>query len=128
MTELKRLRDFGLIVGGIFVLLSWVFGRKGFAAAPFLLALGGLGILLALVKPEALASAERAWMRLGEALARVTTPVFLAGLYYLFVTPYASVLRLFKGDILDEGFARGAKSYWKRRSGVPEPSSYERQF
>ena len=128
MTESKRLRDFGLVVGGILILLSWAFGRKGFAAAPILLALGGLGVLLALVKPEALGLAERGWMGLGKLLAKVTTPVFLAGLYYLFVTPYAVVMRLAQGDILDEKPDPAAKSYWKRRSGHPEPSSYERQF
>jgi hypothetical protein len=93
-----------------------------------MLALGALGILLALVKPEALEHAERGWMGLGRILSRVTTPVFMALLYYLFLTPYAFVMRLVSGDILDERFDRDAKSYWKRRGAAPERQSYERQF
>lgn len=125
--ELRRLRNFGFLVGGLLVLLSWPLGRKGFAVAPYFLAVGGLGLLAALVRPSALEPFERYWMKFAKALGRINTAVILTLLYYLVLTPYGLLVRLFTGDPVDRDFEKDARSYWKRREPV-ERISYERQF
>ncbi|MBI5244676.1 MAG: hypothetical protein HY922_13490 [Elusimicrobia bacterium] len=125
--DLRRLRNFGFLMGGVLVALSWPLGRKGFAAAPYFLALGGLGILAALARPSALEPFERYWMKFARALGRINTAVILTLLYYLVLTPYGFLMRLFTGDPVDRGFEKDAASYWKRREPV-ERISYERQF
>ena len=128
LSDSARLRKFGFVVGGCFLLLGGLCARKGFAAAPPLLVAGVLLAFFGWLKPEALGPVERGWMKLGQALSKVTTPVFLAVLYYLVVTPYAFVVRLIMGDPLDQGFDKNAKSYWKPRKAEFEKISYERQF
>jgi len=128
LSDFARLRKFGFVVGGCFILLGWLCARKGFAAAPLLLLAGLLLALFGWLKPEALGPVERGWMKLGQAIGKVTTPVFLGVLYYLMVTPYAFLVRLIAGDPLDQGLDKEAKSYWKPRKVEFEKISYERQF
>ena len=54
--SLRAEREFGLIVGGVLVLLStwWFYRGKFHAVAPVTISIGGLLILLGLVFPRAL--------------------------------------------------------------------------
>ena len=55
---------------------------------------GGLGIAMALaaiVIPTRLGPVERGWMALARGISRVTTPVFMALVYYVTVVPIGVV-------------------------------------
>src|SRR5215469_3608037 len=73
-------RQFGLIVGVTFALLSvWCSyrGRAGLLST-ILAGLGGLLMLLAVLLPAALVIPNRAWMSFGAALSFLITPIILA--------------------------------------------------
>ena len=86
------------------------------------LALAVASLLAATFVPGRLGPIRTAWMKLGEILGRVTTPVLMAIVYYVVVTPIAIVRRAVRPN------ASNRNSYWHPHSPPSEPSRMERQF
>ena len=123
-------KEFGLVVGGVFVLLGgwWLYRGKFGSAAPVLLTLGALLVLFGLIWPRALVWPNRAWMLLAEALSWVTTRVILGLVFFLVMTPIGVVKRLMGWDPLSRRAPRGA-SYWRPYSERQrDPRHYEKMF
>jgi ABC-type xylose transport system permease subunit len=123
-------RDFGLVVGGVFVLLGawWIYRGKFPSVAYFILSLGGLLMLLGLAIPRALIYPNKAWMKLAEVLSFVMTRIILGIVFFLIITPIGVVKRLFGWDPLNR---RGGQSttYWKPYSDRQrDPRHYEKMF
>lgn len=121
-------RRFGLTVGTASLVLAALFRWRGRPAAAAGLSL--VGILLCaggLVLPERLGPAYRAWMTLAALLNRLTTPLLLAVVYFVVITPVALLTRLFGRDSLAR--PNRALSYWvPRRGGAQGRSSMDHQF
>lgn len=125
--DARALSRFGRTVGGAFLVLAaaaWWRGRAATAIACG--AIGGALVLAALVAPARLAVVERAWMGLGHALSRVTTPVFMGVVYFGLLTPIAAVLRLVRRRPLAAP-PRDA-SAWVTRPPDARQSDLQRQF
>jgi hypothetical protein len=107
-------REFGLIVGGVFVLLGtwWIYREKFPVAAKISLGLGAVLVLLGLILPRALVYPNRAWMKLAEAMAFVMTRVILGVVFFLIVTPIGLVKRMMGWDPLHRR-AGSSESYWR---------------
>jgi hypothetical protein len=107
-------REFGLIVGGIFVLLGgwWLYRGKFLNVAQIFLPIGALLVLLGLIWPRALVLPNRAWMLLAEGLSFVTTRIILGLVFFLMVTPIGMIKRLSGWDPLSRRAGR-SESYWK---------------
>ena len=123
-------REFGLVVGGVFVLLGvwWLYRGKFPIAAQVVLPLGALLILLGLLWPRALVLPNKAWMLLAEGLSFVTTRIILGVVFFLVITPIGVVKRLSGWDPLSRRGARGS-SYWKPYSERQrDPRHYEKMF
>jgi hypothetical protein len=123
-------REFGLIVGGVFLLLSlwWLYRGKFPNVTNVTLYLGAALVLLGLILPQALVWPNRAWMALAEVLSFVTTRIVLAFVFFGIVTPIGVVKRLFGWDPLHR---RGgpSDSYWKPYSERQRnPRHYEKMF
>ena len=85
--------------------------------------------VMALAAPGVLRPANRAWMKLGQLIGRITNPIITALLFFLVFTPVALVMRLMKKDPLRLGRSPDAASYWiERQPPGPEPGSMTRQF
>ena len=110
----RREREFGLVVGGVFMLLSgwWIYRGKFSSASQIALPLGALLLLLGLVWPKALVWPNRGWMLLAEGLSFVTTRIILGIVFFLIITPIGLAKRLSGWDPLSRRGGRGA-SYWK---------------
>lgn len=123
-------REFGLIVGGIFVLLGgwWLYRGKFPHAARVILPLGALLVLLGLVWPRALVLPNKVWMLLAEGLSFVSTRIILGVVFFLVITPIGVIKRLSGWDPLSRRGARGS-SYWKPYSERQrDPRHYEKMF
>jgi hypothetical protein len=90
-------RKFALTVGIAFLVLAALlhFWRHREATAAVLGALGVLLVLAGLVIPARLGPLQRAWMGLAKAISKVTTPIFMGGVFFIVVTPIGLVMRLF---------------------------------
>jgi Saxitoxin biosynthesis operon protein SxtJ len=116
-------RVFALSLAGGFLLvalLSYWRGRSAVAIVAVLLA--ALALLAGTFIPRRLDPVRRGWIKLGEAMGYITTPILMAIVYYLIVTPFAIARRV--------GAARrgGGDTYWHRREPLPPRARMERQF
>ena len=123
-------REFGLVVGGVFLLLgAWWFYRGKFGnATNFTMALGALLILFGLIWPKALVYPNKAWMLLAAGLSFVTTRIILALVFFLLVTPIGVVKRLSGWDPLSRR-SGSSDSYWRPYSERQrDPRHYEKMY
>jgi len=128
--SLRAEREFGLIVGGVLMLLSawWLYRGKFHSVAPITLPLGSVLVLLGLVFPRVLVYPNKAWMTLAEGLSFVSTRIILAFVFFVIVTPIGFVKRLSGWDPLHRR-AAASDSYWKPYSERQrDPRHYEKMF
>ena len=128
--SLRAEREFGLIVGGVLLLLStwWLYRGKFHHVAPVTLSLGAALVFLGLLFPRALVWPNKAWMALAEVLSFVTTRIILAFVFFVIVTPIGFVKRLFGWDPLHRR-AASSDSYWRPYSERQrDPRHYEKMF
>lgn len=119
-------RRFGFTVGAAFAILAGIAWWRGATVSGKVFgALGGALLLAAAVIPARLGPVQRGWMAFARLLSRVTTPVFMALVYFLVITPIA----LFRRAIGRQPMRHAEKdgSLW-----IPAPSGgrsdMKRQF
>lgn len=120
-------RKFALTVGAAFLVIALViWWRRGEGVAP--LVVGGLGgalVVAGLIVPGHLTGVYRAWMGLAALLSRVTTPILMAVIYFLVITPIGVLRRRLGEDPLEHRIdAEG--SYWREADSAE--SDLKRQF
>lgn len=123
-------REFGLIVGGVLILLGcwWLYRGKFLQVAQFTLPLGALLVLLGLIFPRALVVPNKGWMLLAEGLSFVSTRIILGVVFFLILTPIGIVKRMFGWDPLSRRAGKSV-SYWKPYSERQrDPRHYEKMF
>src|SRR5687768_14537502 len=82
-------RSFGTLFVAVFGLLAAYMWWHDVAAHPWLIGLSVLTLLVTLTRPDWLAPANRAWMKLAELLNRVVSPVILGVMFFGIFTPTA---------------------------------------
>jgi hypothetical protein len=107
-------QEFGLIVGGVFVLLgSWWFYRGKFLNAAYVLTiLGAALVLFGVVAPRLLIIPRKLWMKLAEGMSYVSSRVILAIVFFLVLTPIGLVKRAMGWDPLQRR-AASRDSFWQ---------------
>jgi predicted Co/Zn/Cd cation transporter (cation efflux family) len=93
----KELRDFGLLMGSLFIvffglLLPWLFSAT-FPLWPWIVA-SILGTS-ALIMPSVLKPVYRGWMFFALILAWINTRLILSLIFFLLITPMGLIMRLF---------------------------------
>ncbi len=123
-------RNFGLLVGGVFITLAgwWLWRGRFQTVATCLLAVGFALVFFGAVFPKALVIPNRLWMGLARALSFITTPIIMGVIFFLIITPFGFIRRLLGRDPLDRRAARQA-SYWKAYSArQKDPRHYEKMY
>jgi len=102
----KGLREFGLVTGGVVaglfgLFFPWLLERS-WPLWPWIVfaVLGTWG----LVAPMSLQPVYRTWMRFGLMLSKVMTPLIMGIVFFLVITPFAIVLKLFGKDPMARKF------------------------
>ncbi len=111
-TDLKSLRSFAWIVGGIFLVLGIWVSRHNEWTLNVLTLLGAALICLSFVRPLWLRPLYLFWMGLGFVMGMVVAPVMFTLLYYIAVTPVSLLARLFGNKFLNIAFRDSSPSYW----------------
>ncbi len=120
-------RKFGATVGAAFLAIALVlWWRDRHVASSVAALLGAPFIVGALFIPSRLGPLQRGWMKLAHAISRVTTPIFMALVYFLVLTPTGIVLRaLGKDPLLAPGTP---ESRWAVRLPGEQRRHLNRQF
>jgi hypothetical protein len=88
-------RRFGLTLGIAFValgaLLVW---RDREIAAAVAGSIGTVLVIAGLIIPTRLGPIERGWMAFAHAISKVTTPIFMALVYYVTIVPMGVFMRM----------------------------------
>ncbi len=111
-TETKPLRDFGLLVGGIFAVMGlWPLLIRG---EPLRLWAVGIGLTLVgfgLTVPVVLRPLHTAWMWIGHVLGWVNTRIILSVVFYGLITPISIVFRMMGKETIPHKFAESRSTY-----------------
>jgi hypothetical protein len=124
----KELRNFGLLVGGIFLILGAWFLYRAKPAAPYLLTVGAPLFSLGLLAPATLRRPYLAWMTLALVMGLIVSTILLSLLYLLVITPFGWAARLAGKDFMRRKIQKEAATYWTARKAPPPPHSYEQQY
>ena len=120
-------RRFGVTLGLAFLAVAGLLYWRGFLPGSSVAAALGILLLVAgLILPTHLGPVSRGWMKIGLAISVVTTPVFMAVIYYLVLTPTGLIMRLLGRNPLVP--AREAGTYWATRAEANRRSNLDRQF
>lgn len=101
-------RKFGWTFAALFFLV-------GVVSHPWMMAVGAAFAIVTLTRAHWLAPLKHAWMKFGELLNKVVSPVVMAVIFFVVFTPVACVMRLTGRDALARRFEPAAPTYWKRR-------------
>jgi hypothetical protein len=114
-------RSFGWTFTGVFVVVAFF--------QPWVLALAALTALVTLIRARWLAPVNRAWMKFGELLHRVVSPLVLGLIFFGLFTPIGMAMRAFGRDAMRRRFEPRAPSYWTRRDPPgPADDSFRDMF
>ena len=128
-TDIPDLRKFGLLVGGVAILIGLVLLLRHKANYPYLFWPGAILIAFGAVWPRALKYPYIAWMTMAFALGFIMSHVILTLFFFLIVTPIGLSARLFGKDFLNRKRDPQATTYWvPREAKAKTTESYEQQY
>lgn len=128
-TAPRDLRKFGLLVGGVLLILGlWFLFRHKPWHAWFWIP-GAVLVVFGIVAPKALKHAYVAWMALAFVLGLIASTILLTVFFYLVVTPIGLAAKICGKDFLERKWSN-KPSYWLLRtsSRARQPAEYEQQF
>lgn len=109
-------RRFAFPVGTAFLVLSGIlFWREKEIAFQIAGAAGVILYLAGAVMPGRLGPLYRRWMALALLISRVTTPIFMAIVYFLVLTPTGLLMRLLGRKPIRH--SRDEEGFWKSTTG-----------
>ena len=122
-------RSFGWTFTAVFVLGAAYSAWKGGPWMGALLVLALATAAVTLTRERWLTPLNRAWMKVGELMGRVVSPVVLGVIFFGVFTPAGAIMRLLGRDAMCRSFDAAARSYWvKRDPPGPAESSFRDLF
>jgi hypothetical protein len=127
--EMPTNKNFGLTFSIIFLIIG-LFPIMNNRAHLWAILLSIFIFTIAYLAPKTLTIPNIIWFKIGQSIHSFTSPVALAAIFYLVVTPIGFISRsIFKNDPLGRTFNPNLKSYWAlRQPPGPNPESLNNQF
>jgi hypothetical protein len=124
----KQLRSFGLLVGGIFAVISlWPLIWRGDTLRVWAIIVAVVLAVPAVVMPKSLTYIYRGWMTIGDVLGWINTRIILGIVFYGMVTPMGTWMRMRGHDPMRRSWDAQAETYRVLRE--PRDATHmQRQF
>lgn len=127
--EMSSDRSFGLVMCAFFTIIALLPLRHGDTIRLWAMIVAACFLLPALLFPSVLHPLNKAWMHFGELLSKIVSPIALGLVFYIAITPFALVMRLFGKRPLELKPNKDLPSYWETRDPPgPDPRSMKNQF
>ena len=128
-SEKSDLRNFGITVGIILLVISGFLFWKEKESFQIFLAIGIILFLTAIALPSVLKPVYWIWMIFSIILGWFMTRVILSLLFYVIFTPIGLTLRFFGKQFLELRWDKSKESYWNFRTNEHlQKENYEKQF
>jgi hypothetical protein len=122
-------RSFGLVMATAFALLGLLNGWHAGRAWPWLAGGAALFAATALIYPRMLRHLNWLWFKFGLLLHKIVSPIVMAFLFFVTITPIGFIMRARGKDLLRLKREPELDSYWiKRDPPGPAPGSMKDQF
>lgn len=128
-TSEKRLRQFGITVGAVFLAIAlWMFLKEYPPLFQYLLGVTGtLLMTIGLSYPLVLKGIYKIWMGVAFAIGWIVSRILLVIIFYLVLTPIGLTARLFGKDFLDIRVKKVQDSHWIKRDRE-KAVNYEKMY
>ena len=125
----KDLREFGLLVGGVLVLVAGFGIWKDRGWAPEVMGAGIALVASGLIVPQILTPLQKIWMALALVLGAVMSRVVITFIFFFVLTPVSLAARLTGKKFLVMPFRDGSETYWVKRGAEDQmPEASEKQY
>ena len=106
--------SFGILFFVIFLIISlWpLLKENDLRIWSFIISI--LFLILSILNSKILSPIKRVWIRFGELLGQIISPIVLAVVFFIVVTPIGLFMKILRKDLLNIKFTKD-KSYWIKR-------------
>ena len=108
-------KGFGILFFVVFIIIAlWSF-RGNYQDIRILpLIIGLIFLALGLTNSKMLTPLKNLWIKFGDLLGRIVSPIVMFFIYFAFISPFAFLIRLLGKDLLNIKFNKST-SYWLKR-------------
>ena len=107
-------KSFGILFFVVFLIISLWPLLKGNDLRIWSLIISILFLILGLLKSKFLTPLKRIWIKFGELLGKIISPIILAIVFFIVITPIGLFMKILRKDLLNIKFTKD-KSYWIKR-------------
>ncbi|WP_425045814.1 SxtJ family membrane protein [Primorskyibacter sp. S87] len=119
-------RSFGFVFAAVFAIIAIYPVLHGNPLRVWALGISAVFLAITFLRPQVFATPNRLWFKFGLLLGAIVSPIVMAGVFFLVVTPIGLVMSLFRKDPLGTHPDPEAQSYWVQRETPLQP--FQRQF
>ena len=107
-------RSFGILFFVVFLTISlWpLLKENDLRIWSFIISI--LFLILSILNSKILSPIKRVWIRFGELLGKIISPIVLAVIFFIVITPIGLFMKILRKDLLNIKFTKD-KSYWIKR-------------
>tara|TARA_Y100000590_G_scaffold324847_1_gene368470 strand:- start:4424 stop:4804 length:381 start_codon:yes stop_codon:yes gene_type:complete len=126
MNKINSNKSFGIVFFVVFFIISfWDFNGEYYQIKFFPLFISVIFLVLGLINSKLLTPLNLIWIKFGELLGKIISPIVMGVVYFIIITPIGFFVRLLGKDLLNIKFSK-KDSYWiKREKNI---GSMKRQF
>ena len=111
--------SFGLLFFIVFLIIGLWPLKNGDSLNIYFIAISITFLILGLINSKLLSPLNKIWIKLGEVLGIIISPIVMFLVYFIVLTPVSLIVRLFGKDLLGVKFLKKNDSYWiKRKSNL----------
>ena len=122
-------RSFGCVFAVVFALIALYPLVEGNEIHGWAAVLALVFAFFSFFYPPALKPLNSGWLMIGKGLHRIISPLMMAVMFFLVITPMGLVMRVLGKDPLHRRFEPEVQTYWISRDPPgPDPKSMRNQF
>ena len=114
MNKDKKNKQFGYLFFFVLSFISIFIFFNSNKINYILISLSLIFLIITIFKPILFDRISNIWIKFGELLGMFISPLVMALIFFLFLTPLSLIVRIMKKDLLNTKFSK-QKSYWIKR-------------